>query len=314
MASSPDSAIAATVSRAQASLSLSSTWSRPTIVAWYVHEAERFTVPVAQVALRLSGLPAACSPSQPATARILDVCAGTGAVTFAALPFIAHSTCTDFSAAMLEAASERARRLGVAENVTAEVRDCTDLSAYGDGTFDAVFCIISLFLLESDEKRRQAVREMHRVVKPGGTVVVANFATADKSPFHALLTSAVVRAMQAKLPSGTAFSPAAPVAPGGQYKHNPVFPLSSEQLHSELFGAAPFASVDVSTQSLSVRTFLSPWDFWYGIKRYSVAWQWGGDDEERRADEAAMAWLTEALGGDGPFSPLTAAIVAVGRK
>ena len=314
MASAADSTLQASVSRAQVSLSLSSTWSRPTIVAWYLQEAERFTVPVAQVALRLSGLPAACSPYQPATARILDVGAGPGALTFAALPFIAHSTCTDFSGAMAEAASERARRLGEADKVTAEVRDCTDLSAYGDNTFDAAFCTCALFLLESDEKRQQAVREMHRVVKPGGTVAVANFASADKSPFHALLTSAIVRAMQAKLPSDTAPSPAAPGAPSGQHTHDPVFALSSEQLHAELFSAAPFASVAVSTHSLPVRSFLSPWEFWYVVKRYSAVWQWGSADEERRADEAAVAWMTDTLGGDGPFSPLAMAIVAVGRK
>ena len=293
------------------------------MVAAYEREAEHVGLQLAQAALVLSALPYACSPSQPATARILDVCAGTGVLTFAALPFIAHSTCTDFASGMVDAAGDRARRMGVEHRVTAEVRDCTDLSAYGDDTFDAAFCHLALFMLPA-EAQQQAVREMHRVVKPGGCVVIANWGAVERSHFHTLMFGCMTAAAQAKSaaaaftapsPADTAPGASAPAAAAGQPRQPAVtFSLATEEANLALLAAAPFASSSAASQLLRHRCFLTPLDFWLSVKGFLPMWRWSGDVEERRGDEAAVAWLATATGGQAAFAPTVPTILAMGRK
>ena len=288
------------------------TWSRPSLVAAFGKEAEVYSYPYVQTALSMSGLPWSASPSSPPTARILEVCAGTGGLTFAALPFVAHITCTDFADGMVEAVRSKAQRLGVAHKVTAEVRDCTDLSAYGDSTFDAVFCMLGLFMLPSDESRQQALREMHRVVKKGGCVVVYNWAAWDRSHLHTLLFKCSVQARLAKKALSTPSAPSTGTALPPI--HPPVAILGSEEEHRALFGLVPFSSVSTQTLSQPTRTFLTPTDFWYALKSIIPLWQEGTVEEERSGDEAAVAWLSTVTGSNGTFNPYSTAILAIGRK
>lgn len=51
--------------------------------------------------------------------------------------------------------------------------DGTDLGAYGDGSFDFAWSLSSIEHFGSHERSGDAVREMARVVRPGGVVVVA---------------------------------------------------------------------------------------------------------------------------------------------
>ena len=317
-----------------ATMAQRATWSKPALVAAYSQEAERITFPVAQAALNLSGL-TITTPAAPSTARILDLCAGPGVLTFAALPFIAHSTCTDFADGMVAAAKDKASRLGdrVERKVTAEVRDCTDLSAYADSSFDAVFCLLGLFMVPTEEGRQQAVREMCRVVKPGGCVVLATWAAWNRSQLHNLMSQCSRHAMLAKkqyasrVQNGSAapsFAPAAAAAaaepPSAAPASSPApttapaIPLSTTEEYHTLLNCAPFTSVSTSILTLPTRSYLSPTDFWHAIKSFIPTWDWASDEEERSGDEAATAWLGGLIGSHSGISPHSSVIVAVARK
>ena len=237
-----------------------------------------------------------------------------GGLTFAALPFVAHATCTDFASGMVAAVRDKAQRLGVEHRVTAEVRDVTDLSAYGDSMFDAVFCMLGLFMLPSEEKRQQAVRETYRVVKAGGCVVVCNWSAWDRSQFHSLMLGCSARVRHAKREYATRTTAEPATAATLPAIHPPATYPSSEDEHRKLFSVVPFASVVTTTRTLAGRSYLTPLDFWYSTKSFTPLWDWADEEEERRVDEAAVVWLGSMVGNYGAISPNTTAILAMGRK
>jgi len=100
--------------------------------------------------------------------RILDVCCGTGSVIleFGRRFPGCRAVGLDFSRGMLEKAREK--------NGAGPVRfvqgDATALP-FPDDAFDAVTCSHALYELKG-ESRREALREMKRVVRPGGRVLL----------------------------------------------------------------------------------------------------------------------------------------------
>jgi SAM-dependent methyltransferase len=122
---------------------------------------------------------------------VLDVGAGTGDASF----LVAEQVCpggsvlvTDVAEAMVEAARRRARQLGV-DNVDAAVMDAEELDL-ADGVVDAVLCRWTLYLLPHPDR---ALREMARVVRPGGRVALGVWADADRNPLVPLLALDLVR-------------------------------------------------------------------------------------------------------------------------
>jgi ubiquinone/menaquinone biosynthesis C-methylase UbiE len=97
------------------------------------------------------------------SARVLDVAAGPGTLTFLAAPRVARVSAIDFSPTMIEELRARAGREGVG-NVDAQVMDAQALT-FADSTFDAAFCLFA-FMFFPD--RARAFREMLRVLRPGG--------------------------------------------------------------------------------------------------------------------------------------------------
>jgi demethylmenaquinone methyltransferase/2-methoxy-6-polyprenyl-1,4-benzoquinol methylase len=104
--------------------------------------------------------------------RVLDCATGTGdlAIAFArAAGPTGEVIGTDFSAEMLVPAPEKARRRGV--SVRFEQADVTALP-YGDASFDVSSIA---FGIRNVADRLAGLREMARVVKPGGRVMVLEF-------------------------------------------------------------------------------------------------------------------------------------------
>jgi demethylmenaquinone methyltransferase / 2-methoxy-6-polyprenyl-1,4-benzoquinol methylase len=133
-----------------------------------VHRAWR------RAAVRLSG----ARPGQ----RVLDCATGTGDLALAfkrAVGPAGEVVGTDFCAEMLEAAPRKARRAGL--EVQFEVADVLALP-YPDASFDVAS--IAFGIRNVDDPVR-CLREMARVVRPGGRVVVLEFGQ-PRGPFGAL--------------------------------------------------------------------------------------------------------------------------------
>jgi SAM-dependent methyltransferase len=84
---------------------------------------------------------------------------------------------TDFGheadAGVLDDAQRYCPRPIRSEAIEFKVMDGTDLGAYEDATFDIAWSLSSIEHFGGHENAAQAVREMARVVKPGGVVVIA---------------------------------------------------------------------------------------------------------------------------------------------
>ena len=117
--------------------------------------------------------------------RILDLAAGTGT---SSEPFDragATVVATDLSLGMLEVGKQRRRTLSFVAG------DALRLP-YVDAAFDAV--TIS-FGLRNVEDTAGALRELRRVTRPGGTLVVCEFSTPTWRPFRGLYRDYLVAAL-----------------------------------------------------------------------------------------------------------------------
>jgi len=117
--------------------------------------------------------------------RVLDLAAGTGT---SSEPFDragATVVPTDLSLGMLQVGKQR--RPGLAFVAGDALR-----LPYADDSFDAV--TIS-FGLRNVEDTDAALRELRRVTRPGGTLVVCEFSTPTWRPFRALYTDYLVAAL-----------------------------------------------------------------------------------------------------------------------
>ena len=72
---------------------------------------------------------------------------------------------TDLSLGMLDLARGRVR----AVNVTFQPEDCQHTS-FPDGSFDTVFLSLVIHLTQP----REALKEMHRILRPSGTLIITN--------------------------------------------------------------------------------------------------------------------------------------------
>jgi SAM-dependent methyltransferase len=104
--------------------------------------------------------------------RVLDVGAGPGRFTIELARIGAKIVVADLSPGQLELNREKVAEAGAEHGVLDRVvADVTDLSAFADGSFDAVVCYggpLSYVVDRAD----QAVAELVRVVRPGGHVLV----------------------------------------------------------------------------------------------------------------------------------------------
>ncbi len=110
---------------------------------------------------------AALSPGE----RVLDLACGTGLVSFAAAQAVGpHGSVigVDLSGRMIDAAWQRAREKSLG-NVSFARMDAEQLDL-PDGSFDVALCSLGFMYMPEPE---QALREMRRVLRPGGRLVAA---------------------------------------------------------------------------------------------------------------------------------------------
>lgn len=124
----------------------------------------------------------------PHGAAVLDCAAGTGELTLAAARKAVSVVCTDYSGEMLKVARKKAKKRRFV-NIEFERANIFHLD-YADETFDIVIAGNVLHLLDNPEK---AVRELCRVTKSGGKILLPTFMTRDKSAISESLLKAYKR-------------------------------------------------------------------------------------------------------------------------
>ena len=116
--------------------------------------------------------------------QVLDIACGTGLISFEAARAVGpdgHVLGVDISARMLDSAERRARELQLS-NCSFERMDAEWLNL-PDAGFDIVLCGLGLMYVPDPE---QALREMRRVLRPGGRISLAVWGERSKCGWSAL--------------------------------------------------------------------------------------------------------------------------------
>lgn len=128
--------------------------------------------------------------------HIMDVATGTGDFAIKACRMLQPEelTGTDISEGMMAVGREKVKRLGLDRKISFVKEDCTSLS-FPDNRFDA---ITVAFGVRNFEDLDRGLQEMHRVLKPGGHLVILELSTPERFPMkqlYALYSKMVIPAM-----------------------------------------------------------------------------------------------------------------------
>lgn len=175
--------------------------------------------------------------------RFLDVAAGTGAVTLHAVEMGAEVTAIDYADGMLGFLRTKLTESGI-HSVAVRVMDGQALDFDAD-TFDAAGSNLGLVFFEDPQA---GLRELKRVVRPGGRVFITSLAESSPSVFTLLIGQAITKV-------APSFHPQGPVA---------RYSLSSPDQMVEGLRAADFRQVDVELDEVEwqVGDYAEYWDRW----------------------------------------------------
>jgi len=157
---------------------------------------------------------------------VLDIAAGAGEQSITTARKVGASgyvLATDISSNILEFAKQMAEQAGL-NNIETEVMDGENLTLE-DETFDAVVSRVGLIYFPDQQK---ALKEMLRVLKPGGKVAAIVYSTPEKNKFFSVPVSIIRN--RAKLP------PPLPGQPG-------PFSLGAEGVAEKALSDAGFQNV-----------------------------------------------------------------------
>lgn len=175
------------------------------------------------------------------TSEVLEVGAGSGALTEVLFPRVGSLLATDFSPRMVGLLRKRLDGMG-ANAVRCEVMDGQALRLE-DASVDAAACMFALMLFPD---RAKGFSELRRVIRPGGHAAISAWAGPDKFEMFGLFLDAVQ----------TAF-PDMPPPPSPP----PVFSLSDPAAFRSQMEAAGFRGVEVElvARDLEVSDFEQLW-------------------------------------------------------
>lgn len=116
--------------------------------------------------------------------ELLDVATGTGDFAILAHTILNPKkiTAVDLSAGMLAVGNEKIKARGLDHVIEMQKQDSENLS-FADGTFDAVTVAFGVRNFENLEK---GLKELYRVLKPGGKILILEFSTPQRFPVKQL--------------------------------------------------------------------------------------------------------------------------------
>lgn len=213
-------------------------------------------------------------------ARVLDIATGKGAVLLPAARRVGpegHVTGIDLSGAILRETERMVRAEGLT-NVELCKMDAEHLE-FPDQSFDAVTCAFAIFFFPNVDV---ALREMHRVLKPGGCLAITNF-NKTPLPFSPGVPMLIQQFMayQVKLQTTT------------QFAYTP-------QEVEALLSRSGFCSIETHSETNDI-VYESVEDWWEFLLTLAPRATIMGMDEQMRAKfkEEYLAKLRPMLGQDG---------------
>ncbi|HEY7053518.1 MAG TPA: methyltransferase domain-containing protein [Mycobacterium sp.] len=176
---------------------------------------------------------------------LLELTAGPGETGFLAtsrLGTTGRLISSDFSRPMVQAAQRGAVERGL-DNVECRVLDATHIDL-PDNSVDGILSRFGLMLIPGQDR---AIREIRRVLRPGGRCAYATWGPPDRNPW-------ILQIVMALLQTGWK-PPGDPSAPGG------MFSLATTDANQSLAAVGGFSSVDVEEVTGTMR-FECADDYW----------------------------------------------------
>jgi SAM-dependent methyltransferase len=211
--------------------------------------------------------------------RVLEVAAGSGALTEALARSAGSVLATDFSPGMLDILRTRLSGAGV-ENVELAAMDGQALEVE-DGSFDRAASQFGVMLFPD---RARGFSELRRALAPGGRVAVMGWASPERFPAFGLFMRAVRTA-----------NPDLPPPPGPP----PIFSLADPQQFTAELGAAGFreAEVEFVPRTMVTESVDSMWSMLTsGAPPAKALLDRIGPEGSARTREALSTLLTERFG------------------
>jgi SAM-dependent methyltransferase len=251
--------------------------------------AEQVTLPFAEDAARLV-------PIGPGT-RVLDIAAGTGNFAFAAAQRGARVLATDFADGMLEILRRKAQDLGLTAEIETRVMDGQALDL-PDASFDVAGSIFGLLFFPDHDR---GIREMLRVLVPGGRAVIATWAPPPRGDMTRILGVAMAKA----LPD---------LAPPSSPMHWTLLG-DADALRARLLANGFARAHVVELRHVWVFDRVERFTDWIPKGAPPMAAMFASmSPEQRKTFIDAIADDFRARQGDGPYAITHEALVAVGTK
>jgi len=210
--------------------------------------------------------------------RLLDVACGPGTTTLLAASRVRHVDALDFSPAMLEQARKNVADSGLS-NVTLHEADGQNLPFLAESVDRAV----SMFGLMFFPDRARGLRELFRVLRPGGKALVSSWAPVSESP----LMDALFAAIRILDPSRPA-------------PQTDIASLENPRVLEGELRAAGFSHVEVETVPQALE-FSSARELWADMAKGSVPFvllrRFLGEEVWQEREPLAIAALEAAVGG-----------------